>query len=95
MTGRGPLTTLPPAWSTPATVSKPLGLGGVDEFSILVRSILEGVKDDRTIVFQLSDGTGLRGVLHESWTLEEARAFAARTLDLHHAYKQLLAALPS
>ena len=72
-----------------------LDLGGVDEYVILARAILEAVHDDRCVVFTLSDGSELRGFLHESWTVESARTLSGRTLDLQNAYKQLLVALPS
>lgn len=65
-----------------------LDLDGVDGISLLARSFLEAVSDQREVV--LADGSELRGVLHSELTVSEARCICGRTLDLEAAYKQLL-----
>ena len=67
-----------------------LDLPGVDGISLVARCFLEAVQDDRGITMTLSDGTVLKGVLHESFSLRDARALHGRTLDLDAAYKQML-----
>ena len=67
-----------------------LDLGGVDEVVVLCRALVEAVFDDRTVVLRLSCGAELRGVLHHSLTVQQARTLVGRTLDLEAAYKQML-----
>lgn len=69
-----------------------LDLPGVDGISILARTLLECVHEDRSVRLDLSDGSELRGALHESLTLDEARSLTGRTLDLEAAYKQMMVA---
>jgi hypothetical protein len=70
--------------------SEAVDLGGVDEYVVLARTLLEMLKDDRSVTVSLSCGTVLAGVLHASLSLSEARTLSGRTLDLQAAYKQLL-----
>ena len=49
---------------------------------------MRAVRDDRTVVFQLPDGTFLSGMLNDEWTLEEARSLCGRMADLRKAYRQ-------
>ena len=66
-----------------------IDLGGVDELLGIAKAMLSAVSDDRTVSFNMPDGTKLHGVLHPSWTLEDARDLLGRCLDLQDAYKQL------
>jgi hypothetical protein len=75
--------------------SELLDLGGVDGLAALVRALLAGVDDQRIVSLDLSDGTLLRGVLHPSLSLLDARSIVGRTLDLEAAYKQLTVACSS
>jgi hypothetical protein len=70
--------------------SEKVDLGGIDELAVLARSWLEAVRDDRAVEVRLSSGKVLRGTLHASLTLKDARSLVGRTLDLEAAYKQLL-----
>ena len=76
-----------------STVSVPwrLTLGGADEVVGISVSWLRAVRDDRTVVFQLPDGTFLSGMLNDEWTLEDARSLCGRMADLRKAYRQLAA----
>ncbi|CAE7638477.1 Abcb1a [Symbiodinium sp. CCMP2592] len=72
-----------------------LDLGGVDEVVVLCRAFVEAVFEDRTVVLRLSSGTELRGLLHSSLTVQQAKTLVGRTLDLEAAYKQMLIAKAS
>jgi hypothetical protein len=72
-----------------------LDLPGIDGISTAARTWLESISDDRGVQFTLSDGTVLKGRLHHSLTLSDARSLRGRTLDLDAAYKQLLTAKSS
>ena len=72
-----------------------LELAGVDGISVLARSLVEAVQDDRTVQFKLSDGSLLEGQLHPTFSVAEARTIGGRTLDLEAAYKQVLVARSS
>lgn len=67
-----------------------LDLAGVDGIAVLCRSWIEAVAEDRSVTFTLSTGATLRGFLHHTLTVVEAKTLAGRTLDLEAAYKQLL-----
>lgn len=67
-----------------------LDLDGVDSISVLCRTAVEAVQADRQVVLELEDGSQLRGVLHESLSVSQARSLHGRTLDLEAAYKQML-----
>ena len=77
-----------------ASTSK-LELGGVDDVAVLARTILECIRDDRSVRVKLSGGPELVGVLSEELSLQDARCLVGRTLDLEHAYKQCLVSLAS
>ena len=74
------------AYSSPFAVR----LEGVDEIVIAIRTMLEAVGEDRSVQVTLSTGRRLRGVLHDSLTLHQARDVAIRLLDLKTAYKQMV-----
>lgn len=57
-------------------------LAGVDGISLLLRSFLEAVSNDRKVCLKLSTDV-LRGMLHPSFQYE------GRALDLGSAYKQI------
>lgn len=67
-----------------------LDLAGVDGIAVLCRSWIEAVAEGRSVTFTLSTGATLRGFLHRTLTVVEAKTLAGRTLDLEAAYKQLL-----
>ena len=76
-----------------STISVPwkLVLGGVDEVAALAATWLKAVKDDRSVTVKLPGGTTLRGRLHESFSLEEARTLVGKLADMEGAFKQLAA----
>ena len=67
----------------------------MDGISVLARSLVEAVQDDRTVQFKLGDGSLLEGQLHPTFSVAEARTIGGRTLDLEAAYKQVLVARSS
>ena len=67
-----------------------LDLDGVDGISVLCRTAVEAVQDDRQVVLNLKDGSQLCSRLHESLSVTQARSLHGRTLDLEAAYKQML-----
>ena len=67
-----------------------LELDGVDGISVLARTLAGSVAEDGTVALELSDGKMLKGILHASLTVLEAKRIVGRTLDLDSAYKQLL-----
>ena len=72
------------------SASYKLSLDGVDGISILSRTFLEAVSEDRQVCIPMSGGCYLKGVLHPSLTVDDARNLFGRTLDLEAAYKQML-----
>ena len=72
-----------------------LDLPGIDGVSVLARTLLDSVSDSGFVSLGLSDGSVLRGKLHESLTVESSRRIVGRTLDLDAAYKQMLVAKES
>ena len=68
-----------------------LSLMGLDSMAELIRFVHSVLQDDRKVSVPLSDGSILSGVLHSEWTLEEARSWEGRCLDLRKAYRQLVA----
>ena len=67
-----------------------LDLEGVDGISVMARTFVEAVQEDRSVSIELSDGSKLVGVLHDSFSIDDARRVCGRTLDLEAAYKQML-----
>jgi hypothetical protein len=57
---------------------------------VIARTMLEMVSEGREVLTTLRDGSVLRGQLHDSLTLADARSLVGRCLDLESAYKQLL-----
>ena len=66
-----------------------VNLGGIDEVASLSKLFLDMVDDDRVVTATLGTGEVLKGKLHPSLSLEQARNIEGRTLDLKSAYKQL------
>ena len=64
-------------------------LGGVDEIASTAKAFLACIKDDGMVVLDLSSGKQLKGRLHHSLSLSDARDIVGRTLDLESAYKQI------
>ena len=56
---------------------------------------MTAVRDDGSVIMELSDGTVLRGKLHEDFTVASARSLIGRTLDLDAAYRQIAISRPS
>ena len=50
---------------------------------------LKSCGSDRFINIKLSTGEVLRGKLHHSWTLKEAKKLVGRLADMKSAYRQL------
>ena len=69
-----------------------LDLDGVDGVSVLAKAMLDAVDDGGVVEMTLSSGETLKGKLHGSLTVEQARDLCGRTLDLEleAAYKQML-----
>lgn len=70
--------------------SEKLSLMGLDSIAGLVRFVHSAVQDNREVHVTLSDNSVLRGKLHPEWTVEEARTWYGRCLDLRKAYRQLV-----
>lgn len=66
-----------------------LDLMGLDAIAAVVRLIHTAISSDRSLEVKLSDGTSLRGNLHPTWDLAEARTWFGRCLDLSKAYRQI------
>ena len=66
-----------------------LDLMSLDAIAAVVRLIHTAISEDRTLEVKLSDGTALRGNLHPTWDLAEARTWFGRCLDLSKAYRQI------
>jgi hypothetical protein len=79
--------------------SEAVDLGGVDEYAVLARTLLEMLKDDRSATVSLICGTVRAGVLHASLSLSEARTLSGRTIDRHSVVQfslnQLCGRLPA
>ncbi len=67
-----------------------LDLDGVDGVSVLAKAMLDAVDDGGVVEMTLSSGETLKGKLHGSLTVEQARDLCGCTLDLEAAYKQML-----
>ena len=67
------------------TCDEKVPLSGVDAIVSIMKVMASAVKDDRSV-----EVLGLKGVLHESWTVQEARTILGRCVDLKSAYRQLV-----
>ena len=67
-----------------------ISLGGVDTVVGMAKAMAGSVSADRSI--RIPDGSGnfLVGLLHDEWSLEEARSIVGRVVDLKAAYKQVM-----
>lgn len=68
-----------------------LSLMGLDSVAGLVRFVHASVTDERMVKITMTDGNICKGTLHPEWSLEEARNWLGRCLDLRKAYRQLVA----
>ena len=64
-------------------------LGGVDEIAAILRTFLDAVRNDGSVVVHLSDGTVLRGQLPTGVSPAKARRLLGKCIDLKSAYRQL------
>ena len=64
-----------------------IDLGGVDEVAAVCKAFMDAVADDGAVEVDLGYKV-LKGHLHKSLTVEEARSLVGRSLDLKSAYKQ-------
>ena len=69
-----------------------LDLPGIDGVAVLARTMLEAVSAEGKVKLALTDGCFLKGMLHHSISVSDARRLVGRTLDLEAAYKQVLTA---
>ena len=66
-----------------------LAAGELDEVVGLAKAWVRVVRPDRTVEVSLSTGEEMRGVLHPTWSYEEAVDLVGRTIDLKSAYKRM------
>eukprot|EP00435_Cladocopium_sp_Y103_P039589 s268_g10.t1 len=69
-----------------------LDLPGLDGVAIMARTFLEATTAAGLVRLKSSSGMVLKGFLHASLTVDEARTLVGRTLDLESAYKQMVVA---
>ena len=66
-----------------------VNLGGVDEIAAILRTFLEAIKDDGSVVIHLSDGSVLKGRLPPGVSPAMARRLLGKCIDLKSAYRQM------
>ena len=72
------------------TTDETIPLGGVDAIMSMARWAVGAVSDDRSICIPDGSSGYLKGMLHEAWSITEARSIAGQCVDLKSAYKQLV-----
>ena len=66
-----------------------VNLGGVDEIAAILRTFLEAIKSDGSVVIHLSDGSVLRGRLPPGVSPAMAKRLPGKCIDLKSAYRQM------
>lgn len=66
-----------------------LQLLGLDSIAAGIRIIHDSIGNDRSVSIKLGSGEVLAGSLHDSWTVQAAKTWVGRSLDLKSAYRQL------